>query len=99
MKGITSNPALDAYQRMAISPVGPSRSTEKTAATTSSATAAAPQQAAKVSISKEARMLAAGAPGAASDTEKVARLKAEVESGQAKFDSTQVAEKMIAALG
>lgn len=99
MKGITSNPALDAYQRMAISPVGPSRSTEKIASTTASATAAPPQQAAKVSISEEARQLAAGATSAASDATKVARLKAEVESGQAKFDSKQVAERMIAALG
>jgi hypothetical protein len=55
MKGITSNPALDAYQRMAITQVGAPRATQKAAATEQETTASAQQQIAKVSILLEAR--------------------------------------------
>ncbi len=100
MKGITSNPALDAYQRMAVSPVGAPRPAEKVAQQGEAGAArAAPKEAATVSISAEARVLAANASGATSDPEKVARLKGELEAGQLKFDSKQIAEKLIASIG
>ena len=53
MKGITGNPALDAYHRMAVSPINETRPTTKMDAEQSQA----PAEAAKVSISAEAREL------------------------------------------
>ncbi len=97
MKGITSNPALDAYQRMAISPVG-AASPAQPAAPVAEAKSAAPQVA-KVSISDQARQLAAGAAEGPLDPEKVARLREQASSGTLVFDSKQIAARMLAALG
>jgi len=97
MKGITSNPALDAYQRMAISPVG-AASPAQPAAPVADQKATAPQIA-KVSISDQARQLAAGAAGGPYDAEKVARLQEQLKSGNLEFDSKQIAAHMLAALG
>jgi anti-sigma28 factor (negative regulator of flagellin synthesis) len=99
MKGITSNPALDAYQRMAVSQVGAARAPQKAAATEQEVKASADQQIAKVSISSEARQLAVGSAQGALDPEKVNRLKAAVDSNQIQFDSTKIAERLISALG
>jgi flagellar biosynthesis anti-sigma factor FlgM len=99
MKGITSNPALDAYQRMAITQVGATRAPQKAAATEQEATASSNQQIAKVSISSEARQLAASSTQGALDPEKVNRLKAALDSNQLQFDSTKIAERLVAALG
>lgn len=97
MKGITSNPALDAYQRMAISPVGAATPAQP-AAPVADAKSAAPQIA-KVSISDQARQLAAGGASGPLDTAKVARLQDQLKSGSLEFDSKQIAARMLAALG
>jgi flagellar biosynthesis anti-sigma factor FlgM len=97
MKGITSNPALDAYQRMAISPVGAATPAQP-AAPAADVKSAAPQVA-KVSISDQARQLAAGAAGGPYDAAKVAGLQDQLKSGSLEFDSKQIAARMLAALG
>lgn len=99
MKGITSNPRLDAYQRMAISPVGGAQVSKKANAVEAEAASVSNQQIAKVSISSEARQLAASGAQGVLDADKVARLKSEVDSGQIQFDSAKIAERMVAALG
>ncbi len=98
MKGITSNPALDAYQRMAISPVGAARPGQKAASPADVGTTSTPQVA-KVTISSEARELAVGAAQGPSDPEKVAKLRAQVEAGSFQVDSHHVAKRLVAALG
>jgi flagellar biosynthesis anti-sigma factor FlgM len=97
MKGITSNPALDAYQRMAISPVGAANPAQP-AAPVADAKGTAPQIA-KVSISDQARQLAAGGVDAPSDAAKVLALQDQLKSGSLEFDSKQIAARMLAALG
>jgi flagellar biosynthesis anti-sigma factor FlgM len=99
MKGITSNPALDAYQRMAVTQVGAARPPQKAAAAETETRASANQEIAKVSISSEARQLATSSTQNALDPEKVNRLKAAIDSNQIQFDSTKIAERLIAALG
>ncbi len=96
MKGITPNPTLDAYHRMAVSPVGATQSVQKPSATAESAGPS--PEVATVSISSQARELALGGAAGPSDPQKVERLKAQVESGQLQFDSTKIAERLIAAL-
>jgi anti-sigma28 factor (negative regulator of flagellin synthesis) len=96
---ITSNPALDAYQRMAVSKVGETRQSPKVNAAESENGSAASQQIAKVSISSEARQLAVGATQGSLDMHKVERLKAEVDSKSIQFDSAKIAERLVAALG
>ena len=61
MKGITGNPALDAYNRMAISPVGGARPVHKPEAQAPSTRG--DNQAAQVTISSRARDLATEAAG------------------------------------
>ena len=97
MKGITSNPALDAYQRMAISPVGAASPAQPTAPV-ADAKAAAPEVA-KVSISDQARQLASSQAQGPYDAEKVAQLRDQLSSGNLEFDSKQIAARMLAALG
>lgn len=99
MKGITSNPALDAYQRMAVTQIGAARAPQKAAATDKESEASANQQIAKVSISTEARQLAASGTQGAFDADKVNRLKAAIDSNQLQFDSTKIAERLVSALG
>jgi anti-sigma28 factor (negative regulator of flagellin synthesis) len=96
MKGITSNPALDAYQRMAISPVGAANPAQPAAPVTEAKSAA--PQVAKVSISDQARQLAVGAANGPFDPEKVVRLRDQLSQGL-EFDSKQIAARMLAALG
>lgn len=93
MKSITGNPALDAYQRMAVTPVA---RTKATPPVENQASATAPQ-AAHVTISAEAHQLAAA--GAAVDVEKVKALKASIEDGSFQVDSSVVARRMLDTLG
>ncbi|MET0412043.1 MAG: flagellar biosynthesis anti-sigma factor FlgM [Polyangiaceae bacterium] len=95
MKGITSNPALDAYQRTAVTPVGPG---PRSSAGGDAAPLLDSSQAAKVSISSEARALASGASEVEQgnfDQDKVEQLRAALAAGSLKFDSSAIAEKMI----
>jgi flagellar biosynthesis anti-sigma factor FlgM len=91
MKGITSShSALTAYQRQtAVGPV----STPQSPAPREGATASTSARAARVSISAEARALAAGDPGV--DQAKVDRLKSSLATGSLQFDSQVVAQRMI----
>lgn len=96
---VTNNPALDAYQRMAVTPVGAPRAPSPAKAAEKPTATAPDQQIAKVSISSEARQLAVGGNNSVSDPEKVQRLKAALDANQLTFDSTKIAERMIGALG
>jgi flagellar biosynthesis anti-sigma factor FlgM len=91
MKGIiSSHSALNAYQRQtAVDPVaGPQSPAPRESASSSSSV-----RAARVSISDEARALAAGEP--AIDRAKVDRLRSALQAGGLKFDSQLVAQRMI----
>jgi flagellar biosynthesis anti-sigma factor FlgM len=91
MKGITnSHSALTAYQRQtAVDPVSvPQSPAQREGVATGTSV-----RAARVSISAEARALAAGDTGI--DQAKVERLRAAFASGGLKFDSQLVAQKMI----
>ncbi|MEZ4224519.1 MAG: flagellar biosynthesis anti-sigma factor FlgM [Polyangiaceae bacterium] len=96
MKGITGNPALDAYHRMAVSPVREARPAAKVDA---GATQQAPAEAAKVSISAEARDLAVNAAGGGVDTAKVEALKARVQEGSFQVDPHKIAGRLLDELG
>jgi flagellar biosynthesis anti-sigma factor FlgM len=91
MKGVSGNPALDAYQRMAISPVSGARR----AAPVSADNAAQPAQAAKVNISSEARTRASSAAEGQVDVQKVESLKAQVEGGTYQVNPKLVASRML----
>jgi len=95
---VTNNPALDAYQRMAVTPVGAPRAPSPVKAADKPTATVQDQQIAKVSISSEARQLAVGGSSAVSDPEKIQRLKAALDTNQLTFDSTQIAERMLGAL-
>jgi flagellar biosynthesis anti-sigma factor FlgM len=90
MKGIiSSHSALTAYQRQtAVDPVRVPQSPVREGAPASSSV-----RAARVSISDEARALAAGDP--AIDHAKVERLRGGLAAGNLKFDSQVVAQRMI----
>jgi negative regulator of flagellin synthesis FlgM len=94
MKGITNNPALDAYHRMAVNPVSGPRPTDKVESGSS-----APTEAAKVTISTQARDLAAQAAGGGIDTHKVEALKAQVQQGTFQVDPKAIATRMLDELG
>jgi flagellar biosynthesis anti-sigma factor FlgM len=94
MKGITGNPVLDAYGRMAVTPVGAARPAE--AVESGSATSGVSTPAAEVSISSHARDMASGGHV---DAAKVAALKSSIAEGKFKVDSQNVARRMLDALG
>ena len=94
MKGITGNPALDAYHRMAISPVGGARPVERPEASSSTPTSSA---AAQITISSQARDLAADA--ASVDTAKVDAIRDRIKNGQHQVDPQMIAARMIEQLG
>lgn len=97
MKGITGNPALDAYHRMAISPVGAARPlgrVEQTAPGNAAST-----QAAEVKISAHARDLATEAAERGVDVQKVEALKQRIAEGTFRVDAHAVASRMIEQLG
>lgn len=97
MKGITGNPALDAYHRMAISPVGAARPVGRAEQT--SAPTAASTQAAQVTISARARDLATESAERGVDVQKVEALKQRIAEGQFRVDAQAVASRMIEQLG
>jgi len=90
MKGITGNPVLDAYQR-AIKPVSPAERPEGARAPSARSQT---HQAAKVSISSEARALAAGGQSPI-NTHKVEALKAAIHDGSFRVDSQRVADAIV----
>lgn len=91
MKGIiSSHSALTAYQRQnAINPV----SVPQSPAPREGVAAGSSVRAARLSISAEARALAAGDPGI--DQAKVERLRGALTSGSLKFDSQLIAQRML----
>jgi flagellar biosynthesis anti-sigma factor FlgM len=91
MKGIiSSHSALNAYQRQnAVEPVTV-RESPATGETGSTSTSV---RAARVSISAEARALAAGESSV--DRAKVDRLRQGIASGSLKFDSQLIAQRLI----
>ena len=91
MKGIiSSHSALTAYQRQtAVDPV----SVPQAPAHREGAASSGSLRAARVSISAEARALAARDPGV--DQAKVDRLRSALAAGTLKFDSQLVAQRMI----
>jgi flagellar biosynthesis anti-sigma factor FlgM len=95
MKGINNNPALDAYQRVAVTPVNTARPVDKVDAGIDQA---GKDQAAKVTISNTARQLATGA-GETHNAERVAELKSKVDQGAFQVNSQMVAGQMLEALG
>jgi flagellar biosynthesis anti-sigma factor FlgM len=94
MKGITGNPVLDAYGRMAISPVGAARPAETIESGGNAGAASSP--AAEVTISANARDMAASGRF---DADKVEALKSQIAEGKFKIDSQDVARRMLDALG
>ena len=94
MKGITGNPVLDAYGRMAVTPVGAARPAE--AVETGSSATGVSTPAAEVTISSHARDMAAGGR---LDAEKVEALKTQIAEGKFKINSQDVARRMLDALG
>lgn len=94
MKGITGNPVLDAYGRMAVSPVGAARPAETIESGGNASGASSP--AAEVTISADARDMAAGGRF---DAEKVEALKTKIAEGKLKIDPQDVARRMLEALG
>jgi flagellar biosynthesis anti-sigma factor FlgM len=91
MKGIISNhSALNAYQRQtAIEPV----TVRESPATGEAGATNTTVRAARVSISAEARALAGGE--ASVDRAKVERLRQGIASGNLKFDSQLIAQRLI----
>lgn len=95
MKGITGNPALDAYHRMAVAAVGAARPAGR-----ADTPAVSPEDnaAAEVRISPRARDLATEAGQASVDLQKVEALKQQIADGGFRIDTQKVAAKMIAQL-
>jgi len=94
MKGITGNPVLDAYGRMAVTPVGAARPAEAIEPVGKTSGPSSP--AAEVTISPHARDLAAGGRF---DADKVQALKTQIAEGKFKVDTQNVARRMLDALG
>jgi flagellar biosynthesis anti-sigma factor FlgM len=91
MKGVGNNPAIDAYQRMAVSSVGGVRPAERVEAGTQPATS----RAAEVSISAQARELAASQAQGGFDVQKVEALKAKIQDGNYQINPQVVAERLL----
>lgn len=96
---ITTKP-FNAYQRMSnVSPVTGARPQAKPTPTQKETNNDPNEQIAKVSISSEARQLAVGASQGALDPQKVEQLKSQLDNNELKFDSSKIAEKLVAAIG
>lgn len=95
MKPVTSNPALDAYNRVAATRVA--RGAEVKAPEGPSGVKPTQPEAAHVQISSEARELAAHSGQVR--TEKVRELKAEVSAGKFEVDQHLVAQRLVDDLG
>ena len=98
MKGITGNPVLDAYQRGGVSKVGAAKPAEQAAPATPSASSGASSSAVEVSISSQARDLAANSSQPVNHA-KVESVKSQISQGTFQVDSKKVAERLLSALG
>jgi flagellar biosynthesis anti-sigma factor FlgM len=96
MKGVSGNPALDAYNRMAISPVGGAN--QVTRPEPEKPVSPAPA-AAEVNISARARELASGGDAPPVDAQKVEELKNRIAEGTYSPDSATIAKRMLDAIG
>jgi flagellar biosynthesis anti-sigma factor FlgM len=96
MKGITGNSALEAYRRVALAPVNPAQPSPGQAASVSGERP--PAEAAKVSISTEARELAAKGEAQVS-SKKVESLRASISDGSFKVNSHLVAQRLLNSQG
>jgi negative regulator of flagellin synthesis FlgM len=96
MKGITGNSALEAYRRVALSPVN--SATNAAAPQAPAQAERQPAEAAKVSISSEAREMASKGDAQVSSP-KIESLKAAVSDGSFKVNSHLVAQRLLSTLG
>ena len=94
MKGITGNPVLDAYRRMAVPPVRAARPAQ--AVERGGNVSGVSPLASEVTISSHAKTMAAGGRF---DADKVEALKNSIAEGTFKIDSQDVARRMLDALG
>src|SRR5262245_37411359 len=92
MKGIGNNPAIDAYQRMAVSSVSNVRAPERVEPGTPQQ---APTRAAEVRISAEARELAVSQAEGGFDVQKVQALKTKINDGSFQINPQLVAERLL----
>lgn len=98
MKGITGNPVLDAYQRGGVSKVGAAKPAEHAAPVAPSASGGPSSPAVEVSISSQARDLAANSSQPI-DHAKVEDVKNRISQGSFHIDSKKIAERLLGALG
>ncbi len=97
MKGINGNhPALSAYTKMGVGPVGSAGPVAPTSAATP--TSPAQNSAAQVTISSRARDMAAEADSSI-DLAKVESLRQSISDGSFRIDPQQVAAQMMQQLG
>jgi flagellar biosynthesis anti-sigma factor FlgM len=93
MKGITGNPVLDAYHRMAVNPVGAARPVAPAAA--SANTTSPVGTAADVKISSRAYDLAASTEQATVDAQKVESIKKRISEGSFQVNNELIAQRML----
>ena len=98
MKGITGNPVLDAYQRGGVTKVGAAKPAEQVGSATPSAGGSASTSAVQVSISSQAKDLAANASPPINHA-KVEDVKSRINAGTFHIDSKVVAKNLLSALG
>jgi len=99
MKGITGNPVLDAYQRGGVSKVGAAKPAEHAGAIAPSAGGGPSTSAVEVSISSQARDLAAANSSQPINHAKVEDVKNKISQGTFQIDSRVVAQRLLSALG
>jgi flagellar biosynthesis anti-sigma factor FlgM len=97
MKGITGNPALDAYDRMSVTAVSRAATVVRPQAIRTEQPDQTP--AAKVTISSQAQELASTAAEAQVNTQKVDQLRAQINNGTYRVDTQLVASRVLDALG
>ena len=95
MKGISGNPALDAYDRMSVTAVNRSPSVGRAEAAKVERPEHSP--AAKVSISAQAQQLAGSA--AEAQATKVDALREKIKDGTFQVDAYRVAARMLDTIG
>jgi flagellar biosynthesis anti-sigma factor FlgM len=98
MKGITGNPVLDAYHRGGVSKVGAAKAVEQSSVAAPNAGSGPGSAAVEVSISSQARDLAAHS-SAPVNYGKVEDVKSQISQGTFKIDSQLVAQRLLSALG
>ncbi len=93
MKGISSQAAVHAYQRVGVNPVAKAQPAQQPSELKEQSVRQDPG-AAKVSISKEARALATENE-ARLDTQKVETLRSQVETGTYQVDASRIAARVL----